>query len=143
MLKKVQATASLAQKFNISGQMGKFQAHVDQPAYAGGDDTAPTPLDYLLFSMAACQATIARIIAMQRRIDLRAYEVEVTGELDTDVLLGKSNSTRCGFQAFTVRVHMDADMTDEEKRAFIAEVDSRCPVSENLHYETPIQVELV
>ncbi len=143
MLKKVTATASLGAKFHISGRMGKFEAHVDQPANAGGDDTAPTPLDYVLFSMAACQATIARIIAMQRRIVLRAYDVEVSGELDTDVLLGKSDTVRCGFQSIHVRVRMDADMSAEEKRAFLAEVDRRCPVSENLHHVTPIHLELV
>lgn len=143
MRKKVTTSASLGPKFQIAGRLGKFEAQVDQPTYAGGDDTAATPLDYLLFSMAACQATLARIVALQKRIDLRAYEVEVEGELETDVLLGKSESERCGFQSLKVRVRMDADMSDEEKRAFIEEVDRRCPVSENLHNATPVTLELV
>jgi uncharacterized OsmC-like protein len=39
-------------------------------------------------------------------------------------------------------VDVDADMTDEEKTAFIHEVDARCPVSENLLNATPVNVQL-
>ena len=141
-MKKVVASASLKEKFRISGQVGGFDVHVDQPSAAGGDGSAPTPLDYLLFSLAACQGTLARIVAMQRRIDLRAYNVHVEGELDTDVLLGKSTDARCGFQSIRVTVEIDADLDDEEKRQFVEEVDRRCPVSENLANQTPVTVTL-
>lgn len=142
MNKKVEVSASLKEKFRIEGQMGKHSAVVDQPKEAFGDDAGATPLQYILFSMAACQATLARIIAMQKRIDLRKYEVSVEGELDTDVLLGKSDAARCGFQKIHVRIEMDADMSEDEKNAFIHEVDKRCPVSENLLNSTPIEISL-
>jgi uncharacterized OsmC-like protein len=37
-----------------------------------------------------------------------------------------------------VTVKMDADMTKEEKEAFLHEVDLRCPVSDNIHNATPM-----
>lgn len=143
MKKKVEVRASLGAKFRIEGTMGKHSAVVDQPADAYGDDGGATPLQYILFSLGACQATLARIIAMQKRIELKKFDVTVEGELDTDVLLGKSSGVRCGFEGITVRVDMDADMTDEQKREFIHEVDRRCPVSENILNATPVKLELV
>jgi len=35
-----------------------------------------------------------------------------------------------------VRAKIDADMTKEEKEAFLHEVDRRCPVSDNIHNVT-------
>lgn len=142
MRKTVTITASLGEKFAITGGLGHFEARVDQPRDAGGEDSAPTPLDYLLFSLAACQATLARIVAMQRRVDLRKFDVRVEADLETDALLGKSDSERSGFQSITVTVDMDADLDAEGRRAFIEEVDRRCPVSENLHHTTPLTIRL-
>jgi uncharacterized OsmC-like protein len=33
-------------------------------------------------------------------------------------------------------------MTDEEKKSFLEEVDSRCPISDNLANATPVEVKL-
>ena len=91
---------------------------------------------------AGCIGSIGRIGAMQRRIALRGMSIKVEGPLDTDGLLGKEIDGRIGFEGITVTVDVDADMTDEEKTAFIHEVDRRCPVSENLLNATEITVKL-
>jgi uncharacterized OsmC-like protein len=44
-----------------------------------------------------------------------------------------------GFQTIRVKVSIDADMSREAKEKFIHEVDSRCPVSENLLNKTPME----
>ncbi len=143
MRKKVSSTACLGSKFRISGKLGDFSAEVDQPVNSGGDGSAPSPLDYMLFSIAACQATLARIIAMQNKIDLRDYTVTVEGELDTDVLLGKSTEMRCGFASIRTLVTIDADLNAEEKLRFAQEVEHRCPVSENIRNSTPTTLEII
>ena len=65
-------------------------------------------------------------------IDLRGIKVKVDGDLDTDVLNGKRNDIRAGFSRICANVEIDADLTQEEKEAFIKEVDSRCPISDNI-----------
>lgn len=40
-------------------------------------------------------------------------------------------------------VDVDADMTKEEKEAFIQEVDSRCPISDNVMNPTPVEIEVL
>jgi len=141
-LKPVQVEATLGSKFTIESQIRGHTLFVDQPPSGGGDDAGPTPLEYLLLSLAGCIGTIARIVARQKRIELRGMTVRVEGELDVEVLLGKSRENRAGFTGFKVVVSMDADLTREEKEAFLHEVDQRCPVSENLKSLTPITLEV-
>ena len=143
MSKKTVAVESrLGDAFVIETNVRGHTVVIDQPVNAAGTDTGPTPLELVLVSLAGCIGTIGRIIAMQKRIALRGMEIKVEGELDTDGLLGKPIEGRIGFESISITVDVDADMTDEEKEAFIHEVDRRCPVSENLLNDTPIHVKL-
>ena len=70
---------------------------------------------------------------------MRQIECHVEGELDTDVLMGKSTDVRAGFTGIRVHTKIDADMSQEEKEAFLKDVDARCPISDNIHNLTPIE----
>lgn len=139
-IKTVAVESRLGDKFAIETNIRGHKVLIDQPVNAAGTDTGPTPLELVLVSLAGCIGTIGRIVAMQKRIDLKGMAIKVEGELDTDGLLGKPIDGRTGFEGITVTVDVDADMTDEEKDAFLHEVDRRCPVSENLLNATPVQV---
>ncbi|MCF7838263.1 MAG: OsmC family protein [Candidatus Marinimicrobia bacterium] len=115
---------------------------IDQPPAAGGQDAGPTPLEYLLGSLAGCMGAIGHIVALQRKLPVRGMQVEVEGTLDLDGLLGRPTESRVGFKQFLIKVQVDADLSLEEKRAFIAEVERRCPVSENLGHTTPIEFQV-
>lgn len=69
-------------------------------------------------------------------------EVRVSGELDVETLLGKSQANRAGFTGLKVIAKIDADLTPEEKVQFLEEVDRRCPISENLKSLTPVTFEV-
>ena len=56
--------------------------------------------------------------------------------------MGKSTQGRSGFTEIRETVHIEADLTDQEKAAFFEEVYSRCPVTNNLHEQTPIVYEV-
>lgn len=113
---------------------------VDQPTSGGGTDAGPTPLEYLFVSLAGCIVTIGNIIARQRRLPVRGIQASVEGELDTDVLMGKSNQARAGFSTVRVRVNIDADMSHAEKEQFLRDIDARCPISDNVANLTPIEL---
>ena len=140
--KTVTVESTLGSKFVIESDIRGHKVVIDQPANAGGSDAGPSPLEYLFASLAGCIGTIGRIVAMQKRLELRGMKITVSGPIDTDGLLGKSSDVRVGFTGITISVDVDADMTDEEKETFIHEVDARCPVSENLLNATPIHVQL-
>jgi len=141
-MKTVAVESKLGDKFVIETNIRGHKVVIDQPVNAAGTDTGPTPLELVLVSLAGCIGTIGRIIAMQKRIALRGMAITVEGEIDTDGLLGKPIEGRIGFEGITISVDVDADMTDEEKEAFIHDVDRRCPVSENLLNATPVMVKL-
>lgn len=141
--KTVTISAVGQEKFKIKLTADKFTAMIDQPEALGGDDSAPTPLHYFLWALGGCIVTIGKIVAKQQHIDLRGMECTVEGGLNTAVLMGKSDEDRAGFEGFKVVVKIDADMTAAEKQAFLEEVDARCPISDNIFNETPIEFEIV
>ncbi len=139
-LKKVSINASVGKSLVVEMQARDHKMVIDQPKAGGGTDQGPTPLEYFFFALGGCICTIARIIANQRRIDLRNVTCRVEGELNVDVLLGKSKDDRAGFQSIKAYTTVDADMTKEEKEAFIKEVDERCPISDNIHSLSPVEI---
>ena len=142
-VKQVQIVATLGAGMRIESRVRDHLVVVDQPKAGGGTDAGPTPLEYLLCALAGCIASIGRIVAHQQKIALRGMEVTVGGDLDVDTLLGKSTENRAGFSGILVRVKIDADLTAEQKRKFLAEVDARCPVSDNLRQVTTVTAEVV
>ncbi len=137
--KLVSVDATLLDGYKIETKSRQHVSIVDQPVAGGGTDAGPTPLEYLFVSLAGCIATIGQIVAKQRRLPIRNIEVHVEGELDTDVLMGKSTEVRAGFSGIRVLTKIDGDMTQEEKEAFLRDVDARCPISDNIHSLTPIE----
>jgi uncharacterized OsmC-like protein len=137
--KLVSVNAVKLDNFKIETKSRQHVSIVDQPPAGGGTDAGPTPLEYLFVSLAGCMVTIGNIIAKQRRLPIRKIETSVEGELDTDVLMGKSTDFRAGFSWVRVQVKIDGDMTKEEKEAFVRDVDARCPISDNIHNLTPVE----
>jgi len=119
---------------------------IDQPKAGGGNDEGPNPLEIFLSSLPACICAIGRIIANQKRIELRGIDVEVEGDIDKDFLLGKTNEGRAGFTEIRSYVNIDADMTKEEKEEFLQEIAKRCPIADNIKEKSvikPVVVETV
>jgi hypothetical protein len=48
----VRAQASIDRDCHMVGRVGRFRLESDEPAERGGTDTAPSPLQYLLFGVA-------------------------------------------------------------------------------------------
>ncbi|MDD3276601.1 MAG: OsmC family protein [Kiritimatiellales bacterium] len=141
--KTVKVESVLDEKFKIECTSHGRTVIVDQPANAGGTDAGPTPLEYLMVSLAGCIGTIARIMAMQKRIALRGMKITVEGDINVNGLLGKPTDDPVGFKEFRILADIDADMTVEEKEAFIHEVDARCPISFNLLNGAPVKISAV
>lgn len=112
---------------------------IDQPKMAGGNDEGPNPLEVFLSTLPACICAIGRIIAMQRRIDLKGIQVEVEGDIDKNFLLGKTKEGRAGFTEIRSFVSIDAEMTSDEKEQFLHEIEERCPIADNMAHKSTIK----
>lgn len=140
--KSVTVKASLVDQFKMESQVREHAMIVDQPEGGGGNNAGPNPLEYYFLALAGCIGTVARIIAKQRRFELRGVDVELQGEADLDRLMGKETEQRAGFKSINAIVTIDADMTDEEKTAYLKEIDARCPISDNIINATPVNFKL-
>lgn len=132
MVKTVKVDSTWKDGMRIDVVAGGHTLIVDQPAGMGGKDEGANPLQYQLVSLGGCLGTIALIIAKQERIDIKAISVAVEADIDTDFLMGKTTEGRAGFTEIRVNAKIDADMSEEEKKAFLARVDARCPISDIL-----------
>jgi uncharacterized OsmC-like protein len=141
-MKTVSIEAKLGEKFKVEVKAGNHTLYVDQPQAGGGADEGPNPIEYLFTSLAGCIATAARIIAIQKRIKLNGMDMKIEGVFDTEIILGKSKENRPGVTGINVTLNIDSDMTKEEKQAFVEEIESRCPVSDNIENATPVKFEV-
>ena len=113
--------------------IGDHDFILDQPIAAGGSDKGPTPIDAFLSTISSCLGTIARIVARQKGIKIDKMGFQVSGEIDVDILLGRSDEGRAGFQSINIDAYIESpDLNEEEKIQFLHEVDRRCPVSETV-----------
>ena len=142
-MKTISIAAKLDEKFKIEVKAGDHVMNIDQTKAGGGTDAGATPLEYFFASLAGCVGTIARIIANQKRIQLNGMDIKVEGAYDVETLLGKSKESRAGFNGIKVTLNIDSGMSKEDKEAFVHEIESRCPVSDNIANTTPIVIEVV
>lgn len=135
----------------VNGKMGSgFRTEIgcshpfiiDQPKSAGGTDEGPNPLEVFLSALPGCLCALGRIVAMQRGIELRGMEVLVEGDINKGFLMGQTKEGKAGFIEIRTCVRIDADMSEEEKNEFLHEIDSRCPISDNMANKSTLEVEI-
>ena len=142
-LKKYTTFTSLESGPLAETLIGDHNLLLDQPVGAGGTNRGPTPVDAFLATIGSCLGTVARIVARQKKITLHKMEFKVSGEIDIDVLLGRTEGGAAGFQALHVEAFLESpDLTGEQKMAFLEEVDRRCPVSQTVFRETSLSLGL-
>lgn len=112
---------------------------VDQPKAMGGNDEGCNPMELFLASLPACICAIGRIISNQKRLNVRGIDVEIEGDIDKDFLMGKTEEGRAGFTEIRTYVNVDADMSKEDKEAFVHEIEKRCPIADNITGESTIK----
>lgn len=140
-------------KFSITGKNDNstkfvakarnFEIVIDEPENLGGTDAGPNPVEYILAGYAGCINVMGHIIAKEQGIELNGMEINLEGDLDPDKLFGKPTDARAGYQEIRLQVKPDSSATQEQLKKWIDEVESRCPVNDNLANTTPVKVEVV
>jgi putative redox protein len=141
-IKTVSIAATSDEKYKVEVKTGDRIIYVDQPQVFGGTDVGPSPMEYLLTSLAGCIATTTRIMADQKKIKLIGMNMKLEGALDPAIIYGKSKEGRAGLTGIKVTLDIDSDMSKEEKEAFVKEMESRCGVSDNIANATPLIIEV-
>lgn len=126
----------------VENRAGDHTVIMDQPEGMGGTNAGANPMEYLLFALGGCLATMAAIIAKQEGIQLDAFSVELEGDYDMEYIMGRTEDRQGGFLEIREKIFIDANITDEEKQDFLEKIHNRCPVTNSLRNKTQIISEL-
>jgi ribosomal protein S12 methylthiotransferase accessory factor len=66
----------------VDAEVNGFTVHTDQPIRGGGDDTAPSPFDLFLSSMASCAGIFVLSFCKNRGLDTEGIYLEQDIEFD-------------------------------------------------------------
>jgi uncharacterized OsmC-like protein len=117
-----------------------FDLVVDEPPSAGGQNTGPNPLEYLLVAEIGCLNVIGQGVAKQMGITLTSFEIEASGDLNPARLMGQPSDERAGFTGIDVKIKVEADADEETLQKWLETVESRCPVTDNVAKVTPLTI---
>jgi uncharacterized OsmC-like protein len=99
----------------------------DEPRSLGGTDSAQSPVELFLTSIATCQAGTYRLWAAELGVALDRVTVEVEGDIDLRGLLGLADVAP-GYGVLRVRVHLEGPEDPERYRLLQEEADRHCPL---------------
>ena len=125
------------------GQEHDRPAHVaetDHPSIFAASDSAMTPPEAALSALAGCLTAGVASVATNREITLRSVSATVEGDMDLQGILGIDGDVRNGFSAIRVSFDIDADASDEEIAAVVAQSQKRSAVFDLLTNPTPVSV---
>ena len=130
--------------------LGQEQQHkvesvfdADHPEIFAAEDTAITPIEYLLVGLAGCLTAGVASVAQNRGIQLRSVEATIEGAHDVRGMLGADPDVRNGFNDIKVKFNIDADASKQEIEALVAQSQKRSAVFDALSNPTEITVEVV
>jgi len=108
----------------------KMRTHfavIDEPLDKGGDDNAPTPVEYLLTAIGGCVSITLRMYAERKEWDLGEITVKVSQ---------KQELTSEGIKKSLVEdISFENEVTQEQKDKLL-EIAGKCPVALMLKGET-------
>lgn len=119
-----------------------FKIFMDEPPELGGRDGAPSPLEFILAAHGGCLSYMTFYIGKELGIEVRGTEIAVEASLDPGKFAGTNRQVRAGYQAVQVTIKVDADATPEQLETLRSEVETRCPVSDNIGSATPVHISI-
>ena len=129
--------------------LGEEQAHktesvfeADHPEIFAATDNGITPIEYLIVGLASCLTAGVASVAENRGIQLRSVESTVEGAHDIRGILGADSDVRNGFNDIKVTFHIDADASQEDIEALVAQSQKRSAVYDALTNPTNVIVEV-
>jgi uncharacterized OsmC-like protein len=138
----VHSTTSIQNYFGL----GEEQSHkaetvfdADHPDVFAATDNGITPIEYLLVGLASCLTAGVASVAQNRGIQLRSVKATVEGNHDIRGILGDAD-VRNGFNDVKVTFDIDADASQQDIEALVAQSQKRSAVFDALTNPTEVTV---
>ncbi|MEM9219563.1 MAG: OsmC family protein [Cyanobacteria bacterium P01_F01_bin.150] len=121
--------SSNGSRYGQDAEIRQFRLLADEPPAIGGDDTGPTPFEYILTGLGSCKAITLQMYAERKGWALEAITVDLHYE--------KHENGHRIYADLTV----EGDL-DEQQRERLRELSDRCPVQRLLTEPIQIQTKL-
>jgi uncharacterized OsmC-like protein len=114
---------------------------IDEPPVLLGSNLGINPVEYLLVALSGCLTTTLIAHAAARGIEIRNVESRLDGELDVRGFLGVTEEVPVGYEKIAVRMKIDADLSEDEKRELCEMAKKYSPVYNTISKPVPVTVE--
>ncbi len=115
-----------------------FMLDADEAPIIAGQDSAPSPVEYVLHALASCLTTSLVYHASVRDIEIEAVESSYTGDIDIRGLLGLAEDVRKGYNKVTVNMRVKSEASAEE----LTELAMYSPVYDMVSQSLPVEFTL-
>jgi uncharacterized OsmC-like protein len=119
-----------------------FEYDADHPELFASEDNGATPVEYVLVGLASCLTAGIAAVAQNREIQLRSVKATLTGSMDVQGILGIDTEVRNGFGDLKVHFDIDADASQDELEALVAQSQKRSAVFDVVSNPTSIAVDV-
>ncbi len=120
----------------------EFTFDADHPEVFASEDVGAAPVEYILVGLASCMTAGIAAIAQYRNIQLRSVTATLEGGMDIQGILGIDSDVRNGFDGIKVTYKIDADATQDELEALVAQSQKRSAVYDIITSPTNVTVEV-
>jgi uncharacterized OsmC-like protein len=103
-----------------------FTVRTGEPEKAGGDDSAPTPMELILAGLEGCLTVTIETVAAERSLRLRTVRIDSHAVMDIRGFQGVRGA-RPYYETVETTVITDIHLEDRDLPDFAAEVERRCP----------------
>lgn len=117
-----------------------FQFDADHPEIFAAEDNGATPVEYILVGLAGCLSAGIASVAQNRNIQLRSVKATLEAGMDLQGILGIDDAVRNGFDGIRVHYEIDADATQDEIAALVAQSQKRSAVFDVVTNPTDVTV---
>jgi len=117
-----------------------FEIVIDEPESLGGTNEGANPVEFMLAAFCGCINVMGHVIAKEMQFELRSIKIKMCGNLNPQRLFGSSFEDRAGYKGIDVSIEPDCDAPIEILKEWMAKIEDRCPVSDNLSNKTPINL---
>ncbi len=120
----------------------EFHFEADHPEVFASEDHAATPVEMVLAGLASCLTAGVAAVAQMRDIQLNSVSATLEGGMDIQGILGMDSDVRNGFDGIKVHYDIDADASDDDIKAIVAQSQKRSAVFDIVTNPTNVTVDV-
>lgn len=120
-------------------RIGKYHFDCDEPPERGGEDSAPSPLEYFLSGTAFCLLSQVVQFAPLYQVQIQDARVDLRASFD-DTQKYNLSGPNAAFQKVVIQIQIKSDSPREAVEALIIHAERGCHAVQSLFMPVPVEV---